>query len=272
MHIISLRNQRNQRDVRPSSPLRAPILWPWILVFAAWTIVLLAALTKQTFLINHNYLLTQSHLPWFVALIVFLVCWQVMTVAMMLPSSMPLVYMIALASRFQRHPMATQAAFLAGYAFIWTSFATAAFIGDTLVHWLIGHWFWLYMHSWVIGAVTFAIAGGFQLSPLKQHCLKDNRSPHSFFEHYFRSGIGSSWYLGLRHGIICLGSCWALMLVMFGIGVGSIVWMASLTGMMVVEKTYPGGQRLSLLLGIVLLLLAALWLLHPTWLLAGSGV
>jgi len=264
--------QKDQKGARPTSRSRAPVIWPWVLVFAAWTVVLLAVLSKQTFLINHNYLLTQSHLPWFVALAVLLACWQVMTVAMMVPSSMPLVNIIVHASRFQRHPIATQAAFLAGYALIWTSFATAAFIGDTLVHWLIGHWFWLYMHSWVIGAVTFAIAGGFQLSPLKKHCLKDNRNPYSFFEHYFRSGIGSSWYLGLHHGIICLGSCWALMLVMFGIGVGSIVWMALLTGLMVVEKTYPGGQRLSPLLGIALLLLAALWLVHPPWLLAGSGV
>ena len=62
------------------------------------------------------------------------------------------------------------------------------------------------------------------------------------------------------------------MLVMLGIGVGSIVWMALLTGLIVMEKTYPGGQRLSHLLGIVLLLLAALWLVHPAWLLAGSGV
>ncbi len=264
--------QKDQKGARPSSRSRAPVIWPWILIFAAWTVVLLAVLTKQTFLINHNSLLTQSHLPWLVALVVFLVSWQVMIVAMMLPSSMLLVYVIVHASRRQRHPRTTQAAFLAGYAFIWTSFALAAFIGDTFVHWLVSNWFWLYMHSWVIGAVTFAIAGGFQLSPLKKHCLKDNRSPYNFFEHYFRSGIDSSWYLGLRHGIICLGSCWALILVMFGIGVGSIVWMAVLTGVMVVEKTYPGGQRLSPLLGIVLLLLAALWLVHPAWLLAGSGV
>jgi predicted metal-binding membrane protein len=60
------------------------------------------------------------------------------------------------------------------------------------------------------------------------------------------------------------------MLVMFVVGVGSIVWMAVLTGLIVVEKTYPGGQRLSRLFGIVLL--AVLWLMHPAWLLAGSGV
>jgi predicted metal-binding membrane protein len=62
------------------------------------------------------------------------------------------------------------------------------------------------------------------------------------------------------------------MLVMFGVGVGSIVWMAVLTGLMMVEKTYPGGQRLSPWLGIALLLLMVLWLVHPAWLLPGSGV
>jgi predicted metal-binding membrane protein len=260
-----------QKGARPASRSRAHVIWPWVLVIAAWTIALLAVLTKQTALINHNYLLTQSHLPWIVALVVFLAGWQVMTVAMMLPSSMPLVYMMVQASRQQRHPWATQAAFLAGYAVIWTVFALAAFMADTLVHWLVSNWFWLYMHSWLIGAVTFAIAGGFQFSPLKQHCLKESGSPLSFFE-YYRKGVVSSSHLGLRHGVFCLGCCWALMLVMFGVGMGSIVWMAVLTGVMVIEKAYPGGQRLSPLLGIVLLLLAALWLVHPAWLLAGSGV
>ena len=262
----------DQQDARPSSPSQAPVIWPWVLVIVAWTVALLATLTKQTFLINHTYLLTQSHLSWIVALVVFLASWQVMTVAMMLPSSMPLVYMMVLTSRRQQHPWATQAAFLAGYALVWTTFALAAFLADTLVHLLVSNWFWLYMHSWLIGAAIFAIAGGFQFSLLKQHCLKESRGPLSFFEYYYRKGVGSSLYLGLRHGIVCLGCCWALMLVMFGVGVGSIVWMAMLTGLMVVEKTYPGGQRLRPLLGIVLLLLAALWLVHPPWLLAGSGV
>jgi predicted metal-binding membrane protein len=59
---------------------------------------------------------------------------------------------------------------------------------------------------------------------------------------------------------------------MFGIGVGSLVIMALLTSAMVIEKTYPGGQRLSPVIGIVLLGLAALWLAHPAWLLGGIGV
>ena len=77
--------------------------------------------------------------------------------------------------------------------------------------------------------------------------------------------------LGLRQGLFCLRGCWALILVMFVIGTGSIVWMAVLTGVMVIE-TYPGGQRLSFLFGTLLLVLAVFWLVHPSWLLAGSGI
>ncbi|HEY6411482.1 MAG TPA: DUF2182 domain-containing protein [Ktedonobacteraceae bacterium] len=251
---------------------RAPVLWPWVLVIAAWTLALLAALTNQSYLINHHYLLAESHLPWLAAFVVFLACWQVMTVAMMLPSSMPVVYMMIHASRRQHHKRTVQAAFLAGYALVWTTFALVAFLSDTMIHWLVDHWFWLYTHPWLIGATTFAVAGVFQFSPLKGRCLNQCRSPFSFFVRYYRKGVAAAWRLGLRHGAFCLGSCWALMLVMFGLGVGSLVWMALLTGVMVAEKTFPGGQRLSPVIGIVLLLLAVLWLFHPVWLLSSIGV
>jgi predicted metal-binding membrane protein len=264
--------QCDQKGALTDSRGWAPVIWPWVLVIAAWTVALLAVLTKQAYLINHNYLLTQSHLSWIAALVVFLASWQVMTVAMMLPSSIPLVNLIVHTSRRQRHPWATQAAFLAGYAVVWTAFAFVAFLADTLVHRLVNNWFWLYLHSWLISATVFAIAGAFQFSSLKKHCLKQCRNPQSFFTYYYQKGVVASWHLGLRHGMFCLGCCWALMLVMFGVGVGSIVWMAVLTGIMVIEKTYPGGQRLRLLFGIVLLLLSALWLVHSAWLLAGSGV
>ena len=251
---------------------RAPVLWPWALVVAAWTLAGLAVFTNQSYLINHHYLLEQSHLSVLVALVVFLACWQVMTVGMMLPSSMPMVYMIVHAGRQQRRPHAVPGAFLAGYAIVWTAFALVAFLGDSQVHWLVHHWFWLATHSWVIGGPTFAVAGVFKFSPLKGRCLKQCRSPFSFFVRYYRKGVGAAWHLGLRHGAFCLGCCWALMLVMFGLGVGSLLSMALLTGVMVFEKTYPGGQRLSPVIGFVLLGLAVLWLAHPAWLLGGIGV
>jgi len=257
-------------DVQPRR--RARVLWPWVLVVAAWALAGLSVLTNQSYLINHHYLLEESHLPVLVALFVFLACWQVMTVGMMMPSSMPMVYMIVHAGRQQSRPHAVPGAFLAGYAVVWTVFALVAFLGDTQIHWLVDHWPWLDTHSWVIGATTFAIAGIFQFSPLKGRCLKQCRSPFGFFVRSYRKGVGAAWRLGLRHGTFCLGCCWALMLVMFGIGVGSLMSMALLTGVMVVEKTYPGGQRMSPVIGFVLLGLSALWLAHPAWLLGGIGV
>lgn len=245
---------------------RGPVLWPWMLVVAAWALAGLAVFTNHTYLINHYYLLEVSHLPVLVALVVFLACWLVMTAGMMLPSSMPMVNMVVYVGRQQRRPLAVPGAFLAAYAVVWSAFALVAFLLDTRIHWLVAHWFWLYMHSWVIGATTFAIAGVFQFTPLKSRCLKQCRSPFGFFVRYYRQGVGAAWHLGLRHGVFCLGCCWALMLVMFGIGVDSLVSMALLTGVMVVEKTYPGGQHLSPVIGIILLLLGVLWLAHPIWL------
>jgi predicted metal-binding membrane protein len=212
---------------------RVPILWPWVLVVMAWAVLVLATWSHQTYLLDHHYLLQASDLPWLAALEVFLLCWQVMTVAMMLPSSMPMLQLVVYAGRRQVRPVAVPLAFLAGYAVIWTAFAAGAFLLDTGVHRLVALWPWLAFHSWLIGAVTFAIAGLFQFSPFKERCL---------------------------------GCCWALMLVMFGVGVGNLASMAALTGAMVIEKTVPGGKRLSPLIGIMLLLLGFLWLVHPVWL------
>lgn len=174
--------------------------------------------------------------------------------------------LMAHVSRRKGRPHAAPLAFLAGYAVIWTGFAAAAFLGDALIHQIVNHWLWLYLHSWVIGAATLALAGSFQFSPLKQGCLNECRRPLRFFRHSYRRGRGGGWQLGLHYGVLCLGSCWALMLVMFGLGVGSLVSMALLTEVMVVEKTFPGGWRLSWVIGVALLGLAVVWLVHPGWL------
>ena len=265
---LKLNNVADQQQAQPASRRRVPVIWPWVIVIAAWTLSLVAVLTNQTELIDHRYLLQESHLPWLLALLIFLACWQVMTIAMMLPSSMPMVYMMVYAGRKQGRQQTIPLLFLAGYAVIWTAFAIVAFIVDTQIHLLVAHWFWLYMHPWLIGAVTFALAGAFQFSPLKARCLQHCRSPFSFFVRHYRKGAAAAWRLGLRHGLFCLGCCWAIMLIMFGLGVGSLIWMAALTGVMVIEKTFPGGHRLTPIIGLALLLLAALWLAHPTWLLA----
>jgi predicted metal-binding membrane protein len=256
----------HRTEERVQRPRRAVVLWPWLLVAAAWAVLVLATLAHQTFLLDHHYLLQASGLPWLAAFEVFLLCWQLMTVAMMLPSSMPMIQMVVYAGRKQAHPIKVPLAFLAGYAAVWTGFAAGAFLGDTGVHRLVALWPWLAVHPWLIGAVTFFTAGLFQFSPLKERCLDMCRAPLGFFMRHYRRGTGAALHLGLRHGAYCLGCCWALMLVMFGVGVGNLVGMAALTGAMVIEKTIPGGKRLSPFIGIVLLLLGVLWLAHPLWL------
>ena len=243
---------------------RAYLYWPWLLVLGGWAVVVLATLTDHHQLVDHHYLLEHSHLPWMTALGVFLASWLVMTLAMMLPSSLPILHGVTQTAG--EWPRAAEAVFLAGYVLVWAGFAAVAFAGDTLVHWLVDSGTWLSTHTVVIGAVTFALAGAFQFSPLKRLSLRACHHPLGSPADDGRFGARAAWRLGLRHGACCLGSGWALMLVMFGVGLGGVAWMAVLAGVMVIEKVVPGGQRLTPIVGGALLLLAAVWLLQPAWL------
>ena len=242
---------------------RAPVRWPWPLIAVAWGIALLAILTDRQELIHHEYLLERSGLPFLMALTVFLIGWQVMTLGMMLPSSLPIVNQMTYAARAHTHTRTVLAVFLAGYAAVWTAFALVAFTGDALVHQAVDSSPWLTAHSYLIGATTFALAGVFQFSPVKERCLTACHNPLAFVERHYRAGVAPAWRLGLRHGLLCLGSCWTLMLVMFGVGMGNLLWMVLLVGVMVIEKAVPGGRRIRPLVGIALLALAVIWLLHP---------
>ncbi len=260
---MSATNRANTSPTR-----RLVVRWPWAAVGIAWGAAGLAALTGQSYLVDHDYLIESGSLPLPLALLVFIACWQVMIAAMMLPSSLPMVYMFIHASRQHRKPRTTLASFLAGYAVVWTAFALLAFAGDTQIHRLVDSWDWLAAHSWIIGSATFAVAGLFQFTSLKESCLKECRTPFGFFVRYYRQGIGNAWRLGLRHGLFCLGCCWALMLVMFGVGVGSLGWMSVLAGVMVIEKTAPKGKLLSPVVGVAMLALAVVWFFLP----AGSSL
>jgi predicted metal-binding membrane protein len=70
---------------------------------------------------------------------------------------------------------------------------------------------------------------------------------------YYRRGAAGGWRVGIAHALSCLGCCWALMLVMFATGVGSLVWMLGLAAVMLAEKTSRAGRRLTRPVGAVLL-------------------
>jgi predicted metal-binding membrane protein len=239
------------------------IIFPWILVAIAWGSILLAFATNRASLIDHDFLLKTGHLPWLVAFIVFLVTWQVMTFAMMLPSALSMIFAVGAMNRRRGRLWLVQGSFILGYTFVWMLFACVAFSGDTLVHQLVDHWRWLYTHSWFIGAVVLLIAGSFQLSPLKRSCLQQCCHEAAFRTTLPGSDMGSIWRQGVRYGLFCLGSCWAIMLVMFGIGMKSLLLIVVLTGVMLIEKEIPGGQRFRVVIGSGFLFLATLWLFIP---------
>jgi predicted metal-binding membrane protein len=238
-------------------------------IAAAWAAAIAAEVSGTAELVHHDALLAGGAPPaW--AVLVFLVSWQVMVAAMMLPSSLPLVRMFATASARAPGGGRAMAAFLGGYALVWTGFGALAFAGDLGLHGAVDASPFLEEHEWVVGGSVLALAGLFQFTPLKDACLDACRHPASFMLRHYRRGAGGGFALGARHGLFCVGCCWALMLVMFALGVASLVWMALLTGLMVHEKTRPLGARTVPLTGVTLLALASVVLAY-SWYASGVG-
>lgn len=235
-------------------------------VLAAWVLAAWLALSGRGDALDHGALLERSGLPLPQAVLAFLPAWLLMVAAMMLPSSLPMFHLFAHVSSGQSRPRLVLLVCLGAYLAIWTAFAVVAIVGDAGLHWLVSRSEALSARPWLISGFTLLVAGAFQFSPLKEQCLRACRHPGSFLMRHYRRGVGAAWALGVRHGLFCLGCCWALMLVMFGVGVGNLAGMALLTGVMLIEKTQPWGRRLVPAVGVTLLVWGALVLWQPAWL------
>jgi predicted metal-binding membrane protein len=239
----------------PRSRLPQPTL-VWAIA-AAWAVAVAAQATGRGRLLQHDALAEGGLPPW-AALGLFLLAWQLMIVAMMLPSSLPLVRLFGRASANQPRPLAARAAFLGGYAAVWTGFGAAAFLGDLGIHRLVDRWAWLAARPGALGGAVLLLAGGFQFSGLKDRCLRVCRHPGGYLAQHYRRGTAAAFRLGAGHGVFCVGCCWALMLVAFAAGVASLWWMAALTAVMVFEKTGRGGRRGARPIGVGLIVLGLL--------------
>jgi predicted metal-binding membrane protein len=227
----------------------APIL---AAVAAAWAAAVAAHASGLAGSLHHDSLLEGG--PGFgPAVLLFLLSWQVMVAAMMLPSSLPLVRMFTAATAGAPDRGRVQAAFLGAYAVVWSGFGLLAFLGDAALHALVASSPWMAANDWVIAPSVLMLAGAFQFTPLKDACLRACRHPASFLRRHYRRGTRGAFSMGARHGLFCVGCCWALMLVMFAAGTVSLIWMAALTALMVHEKTRPSGARTVPLTGVVLL-------------------
>jgi predicted metal-binding membrane protein len=231
-------------------------------IAAAWAVAVAAEVSGRGQALHHDALADGGLPPW-AALGLFLLAWQLMIVAMMLPSSLPLARLFSRASANQPRPLRAKAAFLGGYVAVWTSFGAAAFLGDMAIHRLVGRWEWLAPRPWVIGGAVLLLAGAFQFSRLKEACLTVCRHPAGYLLQHYRRGTSAAFRLGAGHGVFCVGCCWALMLVAFAAGVANLWWMAALTAVMVFEKTGQGGRRGVRPIGLGLIVLGILMLASP---------
>jgi predicted metal-binding membrane protein len=240
-----------------------------IVIAGAWSLAIAAEVTGRARWVHHHELVEGS-LPLVATLALFLVAWQMHIAAMMLPSSLPLIRLFRRASRGQPHPAAARAAFVGGYLVVWTVFGFVVLGGDAALHRLVHRWPALDRPS-VIGGGALLLAGAFQFSSLKDQCLRQCRHPAMFLTAHYRRGVGAAWTLGARHGVFCLGCCWALMLVMFVVGIANLAWMAPLALVMIYEKTGAGGHRAAPAVGAALLALGTLVLVDPAWMPSALG-
>jgi predicted metal-binding membrane protein len=181
-----------------------------------------------------------------------------MVAAMMLPASAPMIAELGASRLARARPLLTLGQFLLPYLVVWGAFGLAAFAGDVAIHAFVDATSWLAAHPSVIPAVTLAAAGVFELTPLKAYALGYCREPSRHI------GPGESpMRIGLEHALACLGSSWALMLVMFGAGLANLAWMAGLTVVMAYQALGRHGLQTVPLVAAALLGLAFLAIAAP---------
>jgi predicted metal-binding membrane protein len=223
-----------------------------VAIALAWGVALTAQAIGAAELVHHDYLIEGGVNP-VAALVVFLIAWQLMIAAMMLPSSMPMIRLYSATVQAQPRHGAALAAFLAGYALVWSAFGVLALVSDVLLHRLVDSWDWLAARPYLISGAVLVGAGAFQFSKLKDKCLDVCRHPGIFLMRNYRRGTANAFRLGRKHGLFCLGCCWALMLLMFAVGMANLVWMAALAALMAYEKIGRRGREIGPAVGVALI-------------------
>ncbi len=175
----------------------------------------------------------------------YLGIWVTMMAAMMLPSAAPMVLLFAKVSEErgrQARAFVPTWVFVAGYLAVWTAYGLVAFgIYQGIVAAGTGFLAWDRQGPIVAGA-AIAAAGIYELTPLKNVCLRHCRSPLHFLLHEWREGWRGAFVMGVQHGGYCVGCCFGLMLILFALGVMSLVWMGVLAVVILLQKALPLGR------------------------------
>jgi predicted metal-binding membrane protein len=199
---------------------------------------------------RHTGMEMQPHLPFLLAM------WWIMMVAMMLPSAAPMILLFATVSRRQREQgrsYVPTALFAATYIVVWGLFSLAAAALQSRLETASPP-------AWLSGALLLS-AGLYQLTPLKDSCLRQCRSPLNFLMTRWRPGWRGALRMGVEHGAYCVGCCWLLMGLLFVGGVMNLWWVIGIALYVLLEKVVPAGTWLGRALGALLAVAGTLVLL-----------
>lgn len=193
--------------------------------------------------------------PWGASDVFFtFMMWAVMMVGMMSASATPVLLLFAdmHARRAERGlPMAVLL-FGLGYITVWLGFSASAALAQWALHEAALLSSNMAASSPRLAGVILIAAGAYQLTPAKGACLTQCQSPLGFLMSNWRDGARGALQMGLRHGVYCLGCCWALMCVLFAVGVMNLAWVAVLTAFILIEKVGPTGARVARVGGVTM--------------------
>ncbi len=180
---------------------------------------------------------------------VFMASWSVMMVAMMIPSALPLILLYRVTVRRRAssgRSWAAVAVLIAGYVAVWTLAGLPVYAYSLLSERVNS------VTSVLPGALLI-VGGAYQLTALKRGCHHRCSNPVMFLMQHYRAGVSAALRLGARHGVDCLGCCLGLMVALIALGMMNLPLMLTAAVIIFVEKTLPGGHRLTQPLGVVLI-------------------
>jgi len=216
------------------------VLWGGIVIITilAWIYLIIMPMGAQSWLLEATLMILM---------------WAVMMVAMMLPSAAP---MLSTYSRIAAPREGYRAyhvwMFAAGYFVVWTVFSLAATILQYALQSAAIISNGLRTTS-LAGGLILVVTGVYQLTPLKNICLKRCRTPVGFFMTSWRDGTRGAFKMGLEHGAFCTGCCWMLMALLFVAGVMNLAWVAAISVLVLLEKAAPFGRAIALASGVAMI-------------------
>ena len=197
-------------------------------------------------------------------LVLLFLMWAVMMVAMMLPSAMPMILLQAAVMRKienGRSFAVSLGAFVGGYIVVWTLFSIAATILQAYLEHLAFLSPMMVSKSPILGGLILVASGVYQVTPMKDICLKHCQTPIAFVAAHWRPGVGGAFQMGLNHGLFCVGCCWALMTLLFVGGVMNLLWIAVIASFVLLEKIAPLGAKTGRAISGLCLMTAGTWFL-----------